>query len=70
MSTKKPSKLLQHDWDYFYKNHGKEFEIEGDRNNKRLACAQYFKRQGKNVKVYSRMINGKPHLMVVKVGAN
>jgi hypothetical protein len=58
---------LQHDWDFFYKNSGKEFSIDGDRNVKRTACANYFKRLGKKVEVRSRNVDGVAYLMVVKI---
>ena len=69
MSKKKKStgSTLQHDWEFFYKNSGKEYSIDGDRNTKRTACANYFKRLGKKVEVRSRYVDGVAYLMVVRI---
>lgn len=66
MTRQRTGATLVHDWNELYKNPGIEFEFEGDRNSLRSACAQYFKRHGKNVKVFSRTENGINYLMVMK----
>ena len=67
MTRSRSGSRLVYDWDFYLKNSGKEFAVSGDRNSMRNACAQYFKRKGKDVEVRSRTFRGIAYLKVVRV---